>query len=96
MSPPHPGDTSREQSQLPSTVTSPFSFIPMQLLSSQCWHCDADIPLAAAPSWCPAHAQAARLQPWPMPAHLSSLKLNEGCLVVGSEGTAQWEAAKRL
>lgn len=96
MSPPHPSDTSREQSQLPSTVTSPFSFIPMQLLSSQCWHCDADIPLAAAPSWCPAHAQAARLQPWPMPAHLSSLKLNEGCLVVGSEGTAQWEAAKRL
>lgn len=93
---PRPGDTSRERSRLPSTETSPFSFIPTELLSSHCWHCDASIPLAAAPRWCPAHAQAARLQPWPMPAHLSSLKLNEGCPVVGSEGTAQREAAKRL
>lgn len=93
---PRPGDTSRERSRLPSTETSPFSFIPTELLSSHCWHCDASIPLAAAPRWCPAHAQAARLQPWPMPAHLSSLKLNEGCPVVGSEGTAQREAAKGL
>lgn len=50
--------------------------------------------LAATRGWCPAHAQAVRPQPRPVPARLSSLKLNADSLRrvggrnAGSEGTA--------